>query len=272
MPFHVKIKLALKKVLPYYLFARIVGLWRHTLAPLFTHETLIAKYYDTFVVKYGLIVQGGPFKGMDYIDESAGSVLFHKLVGYYEEILHDTINSLRNKKIDTIIDIGCAEGYYLAGLGREFKEATLVGYDTDEHALGLTRQLIEKNHLPNHLILKTACTPKKLNEQITNNTIIICDAEGFEAEILDPVKIPALAKVAHYIIETHEFVVPDVIAKLTERFAPTHNITPITFKLADVAKYPFLQTITNQTDLYYLRRERGEQEQVWLILEKKSDK
>lgn len=264
MPIHVQIKELLKKVLPKSLFKLIVKIWRKTLAPFFTKEEVSQKYYDLYISQHEPVVSTGPFTGLKYIPESAGSVLFHKLVGYYEEVLHPTIETLKQDNFDTIIDIGCAEGYYLIGLGRHFSSAHLIGYDIDERALALSRNLFDINHLNNKITLDANCTFAKLESNITNNTLLICDAEGFEDYILDPSLAPTLLNVKQLIVETHEFAAPKVIENLTKRFSKTHTLETITFKQADYQKYPFLNTITNKSDLYTLLRERGEQEQVWL--------
>ncbi len=267
MPFYVKIKQLLKKMLPESLFKFTLKLWRLSFARFFNNNDISQKYNDLYLSKNKLVVNGGPFKGMVYIEESAGSVLLHKLIGYYEEILHTTIESVKKDNFDTIIDIGCAEGYYLIGLGINSPSTKLVGYDTDLRALDLSKKLYEKNNLTNPLLLETECTFAKLNEQISDKTLIICDAEGFEDYILDPTQAQQLKQVKKFIVETHEFAAPDVINNITNRFSATHNIQKITFKQADYTKYPFLYEITNKNHLYHLLRERGEQEQVWLIMD-----
>ncbi|MCB9810530.1 MAG: methyltransferase domain-containing protein [Candidatus Nomurabacteria bacterium] len=268
MPPHVKIKLLLKKLLPEQIFGIVLKLWRKTLAPFFAYNP-DQKYYDLYVAEKGLVVSGGPFVGMKYIEESAGSVLFHKLVGYYESILHPTLEQIKNEKYDTIIDIGCAEGYYLVGLGRYLSDVHLIGYDIDERALTLVEKLASENNLKNKVTLDKKCTPEKLSAQITPNTLLICDAEGFEEKILNPEICPALLNVKKMIIETHDFAAPSVEKKLKDRFSKSHEISSVTYQMAETDKYPFLQQISNNRDLYYLLRERGEQEQVWLIMTKK---
>lgn len=268
MPIHVKIKLWLKQLLPKKLFESILKIWRATLAPLFTHNP-DRKYLKQFISRHNLTIIDGPFVGMKYIDQSSGSVLLHKLAGYYESILHPTIETIKTESYDTIIDIGCAEGYYLVGLGKALPNSTLYGYDMDETALARMKKLAEINNLKNQLIADPICVPEKLTKQITDDTLLICDAEGFEEEVLDPKNSPALLNVKKMIVETHEFAAPNVIETLKKRFSESHDIDEITFKMADPQKYSFLRSISNQKDLYYLLRERGEQEQVWLVMTRK---
>jgi hypothetical protein len=264
-PLHVRCKKTLQTILPQSLFANISKFWRLYLAKYFTDEHADDRYYNEYTSKYGLNVTGGPFSGLSYITESAGSVLLLKLVGSYEEILHPVMDEVKNSFFDTVIDIGCAEGYYLVGIGKHKQNVHLIGYDIDERALKLTQKLAHHNKLTNKLLLDTQCTFAKLEKQITDNTLLICDAEGFEDTILNPSACNALSKVKMFIIETHEFAKAGVTETLKNRFGETHNLEILTFKMADADSYPFFSTIVNKKHLYHLLRERGEQEQQWII-------
>lgn len=268
MPIHVRIKLLLKQLLPLSLFTIVSKTWRLMFARFFNRNDVSETYSKLYMTENGAIVTGGPFTGLKYIDESAGSVLLNKLVGYYEDVLHPTIEKIQGESYDTIIDIGCAEGYYLVGLGREMPLAKLIGYDIDERALALSKRLADHNNLSNIIELHTTCTPATLTQDITPNTLLICDAEGFEDEILDPAKCAALLQVQKFVVETHEFAASNIVQILTERFENTHTIEQIEFTMANPEKYPFLNKVTNKKDLFYMLRERGEQEQIWLVMTK----
>lgn len=269
MPLHVRCKLFLKALLPQSAFAMISKFWRRNLAQYFTDTQADSRYFDAFKKEYGLSVIGGPFAGLKYIPESAGSVLLLKLIGAYEAILHAVIREVKEQSFDTIIDIGCAEGYYLIGLGKNKPDAKLIGYDIDTEALSLTKKLADYNGLKNSLILDTDCTFEKLQANITSQTLLICDAEGFESQIINPELCLALRDVKLFIIETHDFAAPGVVAQLQQRLAATHAVETITFSMAKASDYPFLDTITNKKHLYHLMRERGEQEQQWIIARRK---
>lgn len=232
----------LKKIAPIFLFNTIRFIWRKTLLRLVIYirgeKNLI--YKREFLAKFGYNVIGGPFKGLRYVEESISSSYILKLIGVYEEILHGTIENIKKRNYTTIIDIGCAEGYYLIGLGLSIKNATLVGYDIEEKALSLTKKLYSINNLSNKIHLIKDCSASDLNQRIDNHTFLLCDAEGFEYEILNPIHVPSLSHVETFVIEIHDFAVPDIKETLIERFKKTHNIEVNTFKNGDPKKYPFL--------------------------------
>src|SRR6516164_10354166 len=62
-----------------------------------------------------LVVRSGPFEGLKYIKYSSGSPFLPKLLGNYEAVIGDWISDAIGKQYDVIIDLGCAEGYYVVG-------------------------------------------------------------------------------------------------------------------------------------------------------------
>ncbi len=267
IPFHVRTKNILKALLPMFIFSIIQYLWKHTGAHLIRDQDVAEKYTPLFINKYGYNVIGGPFSGMIYVEYAVGSSYLVKLIGVYEEILHATVKELKARDFKTIIDIGCAEGYYLIGLGIHNANATLVGYDTEPTALALSKELYNKNNLKNELILLDRCTHTDLDTRITEKTLIICDAEGFEDEILNPQYAPRLLDVDILVVELHEFAAPGVTARLRARFDHSHIIETITFKNSSGVGYPFLEELSEK-EQYSLLRERGVQDQEWLIMRK----
>lgn len=269
LPPRVRAKLLLKKLLPISLFKVVHVIWMNTFAPFVKGQDILKHYTTVFLSKNPRAVQSGPFKGMQYVDMAIGSSYFHKLIGSYEAILHPTLEKLRHKKFNTILDIGSAEGYYLVGFGRFYNEAHLVGFEIEEKGRSLTKEMYEMNHLKNKLTLLGEATAENIVPYITEKTLLVCDCEGGEMDILDPTVSPELLTVDTYIIELHDFLRPGIQESLTQRFKHTHHITIVPFTLANPKDFPFLASITSKKDLYELRRERGWQEQNWMVLEKK---
>src|SRR5437016_2600251 len=68
------------------------------------------------VARRGWVVQSGPFAGMLYVNQAVGSAHVPKLLGSYEAELHEIMRSVLTENYATIVDVGCAEGYYAIGL------------------------------------------------------------------------------------------------------------------------------------------------------------
>ena len=172
-----------------------------------------------------MFVHNGPFQGMKYIGNSSGSAFLPKIMGSYEEPIHEWIEKVIKINYSKIIDIGCAEGYYTAGFAYKCPNTKVIGYDIDDSAIAKASDLIEINKLKN-VLLKGECTQKELNDQCEDNCLVFCDIEGFESYFLDPLKIPNLKK-SDLIIECHDFITENTTEALIRKFNNSHKITMI---------------------------------------------
>jgi hypothetical protein len=190
-------------------------------------ELVIIK--NIFEEKY--VVQNGPFKGMKYIKRSSGSALLPKILGSYEEPIQDWIKEVISiKKYSNILDIGCAEGYYACGFAMNMPNTQITAYDIDIEARNNSAELKQLNSLKN-IEIKEECTHDELNKKSTPGTLIFCDIEGYEDELLNPKKVPNLQFV-DLLVEAHDCFVPNVTEKLIARFYHTHT-------MRIVIDYPF---------------------------------
>ena len=169
------------------------------------------------------VVQNGHFKGMKYIKRSSGSALLPKILGSYEEPIQGWIEEvIEKKRYSNILDIGCAEGYYACGFAMRLSNAQITAYDIDEEARINTAELKKVNELVN-IEIKAECTHEELNQKSKPDTLVFCDIEGFEKILLDPVKVLNL-KYVDLIIESHDFLVPNITEELIIRFYMTHTM------------------------------------------------
>ena len=169
----------------------------------------------------------GPFRGMKYLDEIVWGPITPKWVGAYEMELTDIVAAIPGVGYDRIVNIGCAEGYYIAGLALLDRKADLLAFDRDPFARRQLKRLAELNGVSERVRIAGNCTHSTLNEAIRGKVLVICDVEGFETALMDPDKAPAL-RTADLVIEIHEEpaggsmgVVEDLI---TRRFSSSHTI------------------------------------------------
>ena len=76
-----------------------------------------------------LEVYSGLFKGMRLSKQVLASQLLPKVVGTYEKEVQDCIKEFSDS-FDKFVDIGCAEGFYVAGVSR-WKKIPSLGIDLD---------------------------------------------------------------------------------------------------------------------------------------------
>jgi len=216
-------------------------------------------------------VLSGPFAGMKYLNEIVWGPIEPKWVGTYEQELHQIMQRILQTKYLNIIDVGSAEGYYAVGLAIKFPMARVYSYDVDPWARSQQRRLARLNHA-NNIEIHRRCTSKELTNHIVGRTLLICDIEGNEYDLLDPYKTPDLRK-CDILVEMHEYLEsgfsPQTGAdELVRRFSKSHAITKI-----GVA--PRSSTDINATlrakltaqELADSMDERRSQDQIWLWLE-----
>lgn len=205
---------------------------------------LLAKYrstllQNTLVQLHGTRVQAGPFAGMDFIERSAEGCHIPKLLGCYEEELHPFLSELPVAGYETVLNIGCAEGYYAVGIRRLLPSTPVLAFDIDPNARAACKSLAEKNQVSLEIggefsIEDFARYPGKV--------LVWCDIEGAEADLLDPVKAPALAGM-DLVVELHPISSGHTAQVIPQRFAATHDIQVLHARGHAPQLPPFLQQL-----------------------------
>lgn len=174
------------------------------------------------------VVIGGPFKGMRYVARSTGSAYGPKLLGTYELELWPVIEQIARTAYEVIIDVGAAEGYYAVGLAMRRPEARIIAFEAQESSHCLIHDLATRNNVGDRIDVRGLCTGASLKPLLENNlhTLLICDAEGAEHTVLDPLKTPELTHL-DILVEIHDFIIPGIGKEIKRRFAATHDIESI---------------------------------------------
>ena len=163
---------------------------------------------------------------MRYLDETVWGSITPRWLGAYECELHDVIFGFADGAYSHIIDVGCAEGYYAVGLLLKFPEARLLAFDLD----GISRRQCEKlaalNGVSERISVGCLCDHQTLQERCQPGSLVVCDIEGAEMELLDPDKVSALRN-ADILVEVHDTDEPAIENALKRRFEPSHEIQAI---------------------------------------------
>jgi hypothetical protein len=173
-----------------------------------------------------LSVSEGPFAGLRYPEAKAyGSALYPKLLGTYENELHPFFRGLPLREYEAVIDVGCAEGFYLIGLGRLIPDIPLIGIDTDPEALRLVKKMAGVNQVKaERLKLHQEFSPVKLVTNLPRRSLLICDCEGFEATVFSKDNL-WLWRDSDLLIECHDFILPKITEDLAARLEASHLVT-----------------------------------------------
>lgn len=216
------------------------------------------------VERSGPYVQGGPFQEMKFLPYATSGSILPRLLGVYEAEIQADLSAFTQEKLDCILDIGCAEGYYAVGLARIMPEVRVYAWDTDPAARKACRRLAEENGVEDRLEIGETFTGAEFERFIDRRTLVFIDAEGFEDEVLDPERFPALRNLS-VIVEAHPGVRPGVTERLVQRFEPTHQIVIRRPETKEVQLPEWIRALPRLDQLLCLWDLR-EYETPWLIM------
>lgn len=193
-----------------------------------------------WVAERGLTVRGGPFEGLQYDPSAVGfaEILVGKLIGAYERELHPTIRSIQaDEGIDTVVNIGCAEGFYAVGLARSAPRLRVHAYDLSPTMRRLCRGMAVRNGVAERIAIRARCDVDALRTLAGPRSLILADCEGCELELLRPDAVPGLRE-ATVLVELHDFENPDTTSTILERFEATHSAEVITAEPRFIVEHP----------------------------------
>jgi hypothetical protein len=166
----------------------------------------------------------GSFKGMRYVTKSKGSPIAPKLLGTYEKELFPIWDEVFRRHYSTLINIGAGEGYYAVGLARRMPELRVIAFEAAADSRELIAELARLNSV-DRVTIMGSCDVAALALALGDGkaTLLICDVEGSENDLLRPSLLGALRNV-DILVESHDYLRPGITAELVRRFEPTHRI------------------------------------------------
>jgi len=196
-----------------------------------------------FIEAHGEIVCGGPFARMKLPYEECFAGYLAMMVGSLERELEPAIMAAINRNYSRILNIGCAEGYYAVGFAIKSKAASVHAYDIDPWARRYCTRLAALNGAADRVQVRGWCDHAAITAVARESTLILCACEGYEFELLDPVKCPLLNQ-CDLIVEMHDFARSGgVTAPILARFRDTHNCTIVEIQPRDAFMYPALEAL-----------------------------
>ena len=213
----------------------------------------------------GSAVLSGPFKGMDYAVHASEGSRAARMIGAYEASLAPIIEWIIARSYDLVIDVGSAEGYYAVGLARRMPAARIMARDDNPRAQTLCRQLAEVNGVADRVQIGGRMSHADFSICTTTRTVVICDIEGAERELLDPALAPGLLS-ADILVEAHDCIHPGLSQRIAQRFAATHDVQVIGRNLDDQGLPDWMETLSDLDRLIALWEWRsGPTPWLWMV-------
>jgi Met-10+ like-protein len=198
----------------------------------------------TLVRQHGWVVQSGPFAGMVLPDRASrdDGDLLARLLGCYEAELQEVIAAIAGATPDLIVNIGAAEGYYAIGMARLLPAAFVHAFDTEPKSQEICRLAAGLNDVSSRVSVTGQCTRDLLQAIVPRGRapVVICDCDGYERELIDPQRVPAL-RTATMVVECHDYIDASITQTLVDRLSGTHTLEGIREGPRDPNAIPFLQ-------------------------------
>jgi hypothetical protein len=182
----------------------------------------------------------GPLKGLKLTPE-LHRIHTAYLLGTYEREIAGPIEDICELDRPLVIDVGSSFGYYAVGIPRRNGTAEVIAYEMMPEARELLTGMIEANGVGERVEVRGECRRADLQADLERSAparVVICDCEGAEIMLLDPLRVPGLAA-AHVLVEVHEFLLPGLTDELRDRFEPTHRVERIDARPNPASAFPY---------------------------------
>ncbi len=179
--------------------------------------------YKIFMEDPDKQVMSGPFEGMRLCPESRwpDGNLCLKLFGYYEHELHPAIEKAISRRPNSVINVGCGEGYYAVGMAMRLPKAKIYAIDISSEAVRLCRQAATLNNVVDRVGVGLVDGD---GFSVSSPCLLIIDNEGSEEKVVECLDEP---KGYDLIIECHDFMNAGTADRITKRLSATHEVERI---------------------------------------------
>lgn len=181
---------------------------------------------NVIIAQSRMRVMTGPFRGVKLTNDVTWSDgdLSPKLLGVYELEVQNHIQRLSVNEYDAIINIGSADGYYAAGIGRLIKDVPIYCFEINENAHRVAQIVAQINGVGERVTQFGACEPDLLAQISSKHKrlLVVCDCEGYEKNLFtDNTVFRAMAH-SDIIIECHDLDDPDITGEILEKMMVSH--------------------------------------------------
>ncbi|NYZ17200.1 hypothetical protein HL658_32040 [Azospirillum sp. RWY-5-1] len=219
---------------------------------------------EFFVNHYQFKVQLGPFQGMQLLKDVSDGCFLPKLFGSYESTLHPYIERACGKEYEAVVNIGSAEGYYSIGFARRLPTASIHAYDIDPRAQHFCKEMAHLNSVQDRVTIKDRFDGRMFEDFAGQRSLIFCDIEGAEIDLLNPEQFPALERM-DLIVEIHSGQCKDATDIIRSRFSRTHDVVIVDNQHRQLSVPPGL-THLSELDQFMILWEARREHTPWAIM------
>jgi hypothetical protein len=134
-----------------------------------------------------------------------------------------------------------------------FPDLRVIAFEMEERGREFLRTMAERNGVLGQIEIRGRCEAEDLSglSDSPQQTLILCDVEGYEDVLMDPDKIGGLRE-TFLLVEIHDNKNPGVSDRIGRRFAASHAIETIWQEQRAAAEFPFATPYTRTLDPEHL--------------------
>ncbi len=174
-----------------------------------------------------LSVASGPFRGTRCKLTSTGDGVVAKLAGTYEMEIFPAFESAIARNPSVVVDVGAAEGFYVAALARALPESKVIAYEAKQEWWARIEHLLSLNGVVSSCETRGFCDRAEFSGMLQGNcagtVFILMDIEGGEFDLLNEEAMPFLGN-AELLVELHESESREPGDALAAMFRKTHAV------------------------------------------------
>ena len=197
-----------------------------------------------------------------------------KILGVYEKQIQEAINNLsQQKKIETLVNFGAAEGFHLTGLIKNKILKRCLAFEMDDSTKITLKKNIKLNKIENKVKIFSKAnfniTNKLINPVELKKTLFLIDIEGIEYEIITENNLKFF-RTSYLLIEKHPFMEKNKNKKL--KFDKLLKKYFIIENIKNSQRNPFINILKNLHDdtRWILMSEGRPCEMEWILCHPKS--
>lgn len=165
---------------------------------------------------------GGPFAGFCLSGHTPDDCYGPVLLGSFECEVHPWLERELARGWTAAVNVGSNTGYYSTGLAMRLPGATVHAFEMEDALRAETAGAAARNRVGDRVVAHGVASPESLAALPMEAALVVSDCEGAERELMDPARVPWLARSA-LLVEVHDFNAPGVTEVLQGRFAATHD-------------------------------------------------
>lgn len=216
----------------------------------------------------------GPFAGMAIGRQGSGMQL-PMLIGSYEMEIWPFLESIGQSRIRHSIHLGAANGYFAVGFAWKFHHQ-VTAFESRQDDRDTMRETARQNQVSDRVRMESTCRVEDLQRAMAlPDSMIFCDIDGAEEELLDPQRIPGLRDLP-MLVETHPLDPGPGHSRdlLKQRFGPSHILQEAEMKprfphlmqaFSDRPGAFRLKGLENEILAAALEERRGENTWLWMV-------